>query len=59
MFSRGFLKKKPPSGQLSPPGVINDYTLASKNRMDASKAKIKASEIKKPICVVSYIHLSA
>jgi hypothetical protein len=44
-------KKKPrktPSGELSPPGVFNDYKLTSEYRMDASKAKKEASKIKIP-----------
>ena len=36
---------------------FNDYTFASKNRMNASKAKKEASKIKIQICVIVQIHL--
>jgi len=47
--------KKPRVATKSTRGIIQ-LILASANRMDASKAKKEASEIKIPFCDVNYFH---
>jgi hypothetical protein len=56
LFPRAFQKKKPRVATRSTRGV-NDQILASTCRMDASKAKKEASEIKISFCGVTRVHL--
>ena len=49
-------KNKKPRGTIKSTRGIIQLILASTNRMDASKAKKEASEIKIPFCDVNYFH---